>query len=339
MVDQLQRENGAYGSEPLDSQHALDLRELIRLLKNVIKHLHPDVNGGAFGRQGDKEALAFATEALRMLEAASRQSRALAIRSDNPLVRFEESQEVAQIRREREARLAQDASDQKQKVGTEVRESTKGRYSPLRRILTSATGIFAASLAFSDSLGRNQFIAPLVSGPIAHALLVALIVSSGTLAIVVRVLQERAAALAERLVSVEAQQEIFNNYTIHFQDVEGEKQETVRFTKRAVIAAVEQISEHKLVLPKVVLKFARWIMKKTVHRKLQQDERQSLYADYRVREAIDRWTTFGRLSSLDAERIATVQLDDLLRRGIIWESTDKRIECAFIAEKTAFEDS
>jgi hypothetical protein len=80
-------------------------------------------------------------------------------------------------------------------------------------------------------------------------------------------------------------------------------------------------------------------MKKTVHRKLQQDERQSWYADYCVVQAIDRLTTFGRLSSLEAERVATVQIDDLLRRGIIWESTDKRIDTAFFSEKMAFEDS
>jgi hypothetical protein len=336
MPDAKTTTNGA--QNPATSQQGpLDVSELIRHLKKVIRHLHPDSHRGKSRSKEDEEALLEATAALKKIEDGMRASRALTIKNNNEIAPLEGSRELAEYAKERALDRAQAAAERKERVGSALREGTKERFTNVRWIARSAAAIFTALLAVSAALGRNPLVAPLLGMFAVRALLVAGLLCSGTVAVVEWLLEKRASAFAEWLVSKEAQAQIFR-YGVRYraEDVEGEVPETVRFTKVDVIEEIEGISERKLAIPPMFAKVAKWFTSKTF-RRLKKKKDQP-YFDYRVDLAITRMTTFGRLRSAQAEQVATIHLDDLSRRGVIREASDRIFEEAFLAEKSIFAD-
>jgi hypothetical protein len=194
-------------------------------------------------------------------------------------------------------------------------------------------------LAVSGTLGQNQLVASLVRTPTARVILIAAISCSGVIALVSWLLQRRAVAFAEWLVSAEAQRQIFMfGVCYRATDIEDSSPPSVRFTKGDVIAVIEGISQRQLAMPAILTRLAKWLAKKTVYRS-KQDSMNSRLLEYRIEQAISNLTTFGRLSATEAERIAMIHLDELMRRGLIREAPDRTIDIAYIAEKSVMENS
>ena len=112
--------------DPNDPKRGLDLSELIRHLKSLVKYLHPDGNSGNFRNEAERAAFLEATAALKMAEDVGHNSRALTVRSDSQVIHSGQSREVSQHLRDLEVQLAQDASDRKERVAADLRGKTVG---------------------------------------------------------------------------------------------------------------------------------------------------------------------------------------------------------------------